>query len=88
MPDPTPEYVTAVTWVQVDGTRALGIPRAWPAEEQRRAAEHAALALEAIAQHGSTSAEESLVGAPLRELTALRAAGVAIVPLEAFLGAL
>jgi hypothetical protein len=80
--------VTEVTWVRVDGTRALGVPRAWTPEEQCRAAEHAALALEAIAQHGSTSAEESLVGAQLSEVAALRRAGLEVTPLDAFLARL
>ncbi len=77
MTDPNPEDAT--TWVRVDGTYALAVPRHAPLEEQRRLVERVTHALEALAQHGSTSAEESLAGLPLRPLEALRAAGTEVM---------
>ncbi len=80
MAAPPPEDVT---WVRVDATRALAVPRALPLEAQARLIERVTHALEALAQHGSTSAEESLAGFPLRLLEDLRAAGVPVVSSEA-----
>lgn len=71
-----------VTWVRVDATRALAVPRTLTVEGQARLVERVTHALEALAQHGSTSAEESLAGIPLRSLDDLRAAGVRVVSAE------
>jgi hypothetical protein len=73
-----------VTWIQIDGTRCLAIGREWSVEEQARTVERVAHALEALAQHGSTSAEESLVGVRLADAGELRSAGIEVVPLDVF----
>jgi hypothetical protein len=73
-----------VTWVQVDATRCLAVPRASSVEQQLRELERVAHALEALAQHGSTSAEESLAGVRLAEVAALRARGIEVRTLADF----
>ena len=73
-----------VTWVQVDGSRCLAVARQSSPEEQRSAVDRVTHALEGLAQHGSTSAEESLVGVPLAELVTLRQRGIEVVPLDVF----
>jgi len=80
--DPTPEDIA---WVRVDGTHALAVPRHAPLEEQRHLVERVTHALEALAQHGSTSAEESLAGVPLHPLEALRDAGIEVLAADVFL---
>lgn len=82
MTEATSEFLT---WVRVDGTYALAVPRDASLEEQRRLLERVVHALEALAQHGSTSAEESLVGTPLRPVEALRAEGIDVLTRDAFL---
>jgi hypothetical protein len=73
----------AMIWVRVDGTRCVALPREWPSDVQAREVARVAHALEALAQHGSTSAEESLAGVALRPIEALRAEGVEVVTVEA-----
>lgn len=77
-----------VTWVRVNSTHALAVSRDATPEDQRRFVERVTHALEALAQHGSTSAEESLVGVPLRPLEALRAEGIEVLTTDAFLAGL
>jgi hypothetical protein len=73
-----------VIWVQVDGSRCIAVSRRVPPEEQARAVDRVAYALEALHQHGSTSAEEALVGVPLADISTLRSSGFEVVPIDVF----
>ena len=75
-------------WVRVSGTHALAVSNDASHEKQRGLVERVVHALEALAQHGSTSAEESLAGVPLRPLEALRADGIEVRTADAFLARL